>query len=729
MKTATRLLALVAVLAPVVFSATAEAQTRLTVREIIRVPQANLDQLQSLGASATDSDVDDLIDFEQLGNEVQFTAVVLSNPFNSGLASWNNDASVPGRVHVFVRDTTANSQGYDGMNVQLVDGTASVLDMEVGVVYDIIGTVGEFNNVIQVSPTVFEEVDEYQNLGLPDAIVEPLVISTGDLNRSVGDDLYQANWANFNDLNNQYVRFESAVVEASVADNTGRPNWQFSSAGSDVVVNGDDISLRYRNDRSGDPMVYPNPPYGTRPTDDPYVPPTAGAVIEVQGFAALRAFDFDNDISTAAMSVAPFEDEDLQATASPPIFGGITGPADVPGNAPVTISAEVTQGSNPIASVELDYEASTGETGAVMLTDNGSGVFSGDIPALPDGAFVTYSVTATDTQGDSSESATQSYRVLFDGIDSIEDVQLTASGGPGSSPFAGITTTNIDIEAVVMSDVTTSGLLTLQDDESLAPWTGIFVEVTTDIALLELAPGDRVTVSEATIAEAFGVTRLEDATLSVTSSGEPFPYKEVTTDILQDADVAEAHEGIALRFNSVTITDVNADGDDSEEGFGEFQFSSDGTEDNELRADDVSDAVPQDFNIMNLTLGENIGAIQGLWWFSFGNYKLAPESPDDIGFPVSNEAGTPAGGFALDRAYPNPFARTATIAYEVGEAGPVALRVYDALGRQVATLVETELAAGRYEATLDARGLAAGVYVYRLTSSSGTLTGRVTLVK
>ncbi len=733
MKIATRLLALVAVLAPVVFSTTAVAQTDLTVREIIRVPQSNLDQLQALGIDATGDDVDNLITFEQDGNEVAFTAVVLTNPFNSGLASWNGDANVPGRVHVFVRDTTANSEGYEGMNLQLVDGSASILDMEVGVVYDIIGTVSEFNNVIQVAPSVFEEVGDYDDLDLPDAIIEPIVITTDDLNRVVGqdgdgNDLYQTNWTNFNDFNNQYVRFESAVVEASVADDTGRPNWQFSSAGSDVVVNGDDISLRFRNDRSGGDG-YPNPPYATRPVEDPFVPPATGAVIEVQGFAALRAFDFDNDISTDAMSVAPFEDDDLQALESPPIFGAITGPDDVPGNAPVTISVEVTQGSSPIASVVLSYEATPGGAGAVTLTDNGSGVYSGDIPAQADGAFVTYSIEATDSEGASSESPSSSYRVLFDGIDSIEDVQLTASGGPGSSPFAGITTDNINIEAVVMSDVATSGLLTIQDDEGLAAWTGVFVEVTTDIALLELAPGDRVTVSSATIAENFGVTRLDDATIARTSSGAPYAYKVVTTNVLQDDDVAEAHEGMGLQFNGVTITDVNADGDDAEQGFGEWQFSSDGTEPNEVRADDVSDAVPQDFNIMNFTVGQNIGGIRGLWWFSFGNYKLAPESPDDIGFPVANEDGTQAGRFALDRAYPNPFAGAATIAYELGEAGPVSLRVYDALGREVATLVDAELAAGRYEATLDARGLAAGVYVYRLTSGSETLTGRVTLVK
>ena len=736
MKTATRLLALVAMLVP--FAQTAAAQMEVTVREINAVPAENLATLQALGIDATNEDIDDNITFPLDGQEVQFTAVVLTTPFNSGLATWvGPPANVPGRVHVFVRDTTANSQGYEGMGMQLVDGSAAILDMQPGFVYDIIGTVSEFDNVVQVAPTSFQSAGPYQALGLPDAIVEPLAISTDDLNRVVGqdgdgNDLYQTNWTTFNDYNYQYVRFESAIIEASVANDSGRPNWQFRSSGAAAVVNADDISLRYRNDRNGG-TGYPNPPYGTRPVEDPFVPPATGAVVEVQGFAALRAFNFDNDISPTdegAFSVAPWVDSDLQSLASPPIFGAIEGPDDVPGNAPVTVSVEVTQGSAPIQSVVLSYESTDGASGDVTLTDDGSGVYSGAIPAVGDGAFVTYSITATDTNNDSSVSPEASYRVLFNGIQRIEDIQLTANGGPGASPFAGITTTNIALQGIVMSDVETSGFLTIQDNETLAPWSGIFVEVTVDIAGLGLQPGDRVTISEATIAENFNVTELQDATLTVTSSGDPYAYKVVPTGVLaQDAATAEAHEGMALRFENVTITDVNADGPDTEAGFGEWQFSSDGTEANEVRADDESDAIPSDFNFVNFTAGQQIGAIQGLWWFSFGNYKLLPESPEDIQFTVDAEDGAQVGGFMLDRAYPNPFTSATKIAFEIGEAGPVSLVVYDVLGREVATLVDGTLAADRYEADFDARGLATGVYVYRLTAGDVVLTGRMTLVK
>ena len=571
MKTATRLLVLVAMLVP--FVQTASAQTEVTVREINAVPAENLASLQALGIDADQTAVDTSIVFPLDGQEVLFTAVVLTDPYFSGNASWVDATNSPGRVHVFVRDTTANSEGYDGMSIQIVDGSASVLTMVPGSVYDIIGTVAPFGTTVQISPSVFELVGTYQSLGLPDAIVAPLSISTDDLNRVVGqdgdgNDIYQANWENFNIYNNEYVLFDEAIVEASVAADAGRPNFQWRSSDAGAVVNVDDISLRYRNDRNGGPG-YPNPPYATRSPDDPFVPPSTGAVIRLQGFVSFPTFDFDNDIEPGAASftVAPWTDDDLQSLESPPIFGAVQGPDDVPGNAPVTIGIEVTQGSAAITSVVLSYEATDGASGDVPLTDDGSGVYSGQIPAVADGAFVTYSITATDANGDSATSPEGTYRVLFDGITSIEDVQLTASGGPGGSPFAGITTSNIAIDAVVMSDVETSGLLTIQDDPSLEAWTGVFVEVTVDIASLGLQPGDRVTITEATIGENFNVTELQDATLTVTSSGDPYAYKVVPTGVLaQDAATAEAHEGMALRFENVTITDVNADGPETEAG-------------------------------------------------------------------------------------------------------------------------------------------------------------------
>jgi len=65
-----------------------------------------------------------------------------------------------------------------------------------------------------------------------------------------------------------------------------------------------------------------------------------------------------------------------------------------------------------------------------------------------------------------------------------------------------------------------------------------------------------------------------------------------------------------------------------------------------------------------------------------------------------------------------------------GEAGVrVTLKVFDVLGREVATLVNENLNEGIYEATFDATRLASGVYYYRLQSGDFVSTKRMLLLK
>jgi len=73
--------------------------------------------------------------------------------------------------------------------------------------------------------------------------------------------------------------------------------------------------------------------------------------------------------------------------------------------------------------------------------------------------------------------------------------------------------------------------------------------------------------------------------------------------------------------------------------------------------------------------------------------------------------------------YPNPFTTRTTLPFDVAQAGAVTLKVYDLLGREVATLVDAPLAPGYYEATWETEGQAAGVYLGRL-QAAGTVSTR-----
>ena len=92
--------------------------------------------------------------------------------------------------------------------------------------------------------------------------------------------------------------------------------------------------------------------------------------------------------------------------------------------------------------------------------------------------------------------------------------------------------------------------------------------------------------------------------------------------------------------------------------------------------------------------------------------------------------------FTLEQNYPNPFsagggksAPTTRIKFSLPFSTRVTLKVYDILGRVVATLVNKNLSAGSYTATFKALNLPAGVYIYRLEAGKYSITKKMMLVK
>lgn len=85
--------------------------------------------------------------------------------------------------------------------------------------------------------------------------------------------------------------------------------------------------------------------------------------------------------------------------------------------------------------------------------------------------------------------------------------------------------------------------------------------------------------------------------------------------------------------------------------------------------------------------------------------------------------------YKLYQNYPNPFNPVTTIKYDIVKVEDVKLAVYDILGREVATLVNTRQQPGSYEVNWDASGFASGIYFYTLTSGNFMETKKLILLK
>jgi hypothetical protein len=79
--------------------------------------------------------------------------------------------------------------------------------------------------------------------------------------------------------------------------------------------------------------------------------------------------------------------------------------------------------------------------------------------------------------------------------------------------------------------------------------------------------------------------------------------------------------------------------------------------------------------------------------------------------------------------YPNPFNPMTQIGFQVSELGLVTLRVYDMLGREVATLVNERLDPGTYHRTFNASGSASGMYIVRLQAGKFNAVQKIMLIK
>lgn len=89
----------------------------------------------------------------------------------------------------------------------------------------------------------------------------------------------------------------------------------------------------------------------------------------------------------------------------------------------------------------------------------------------------------------------------------------------------------------------------------------------------------------------------------------------------------------------------------------------------------------------------------------------------------------PVSRYSLTQNYPNPFNPSTTISFAIPERSIVSLKIYDLLGKEIATIVSEELMAGTYKWIWNAENFASGIYFYRLQAGNFTETKKLILLK
>ncbi|HYQ87074.1 MAG TPA: glycosyl hydrolase family 18 protein, partial [Bacteroidota bacterium] len=85
--------------------------------------------------------------------------------------------------------------------------------------------------------------------------------------------------------------------------------------------------------------------------------------------------------------------------------------------------------------------------------------------------------------------------------------------------------------------------------------------------------------------------------------------------------------------------------------------------------------------------------------------------------------------YGLAQNFPNPFNPTTTIEFDLLQPGHATLKIYNAAGEEVATLIEGDLPAGRFQAVWNANGVPSGTYFYRLMAGGFSQTRKLVLMK
>jgi hypothetical protein len=103
--------------------------------------------------------------------------------------------------------------------------------------------------------------------------------------------------------------------------------------------------------------------------------------------------------------------------------------------------------------------------------------------------------------------------------------------------------------------------------------------------------------------------------------------------------------------------------------------------------------------------------------------------PHPTSVPSGESSVSLGAGDFICQTFPNPFNPILRISYQVEIPGYIRVKVYDVLGREVATVAEGYHPSGIYRTSFDGRNHSSGIYIVRMESHSATHAVKVLLIK
>ena len=133
------------------------------------------------------------------------------------------------------------------------------------------------------------------------------------------------------------------------------------------------------------------------------------------------------------------------------------------------------------------------------------------------------------------------------------------------------------------------------------------------------------------------------------------------------------------------------------------------------------------FEDSNVELETNYYYVVSAFDFN-GNQSNFSNELDVFVTSVAGDQGIPT-EFALNQNYPNPFNPTTSIKFELPQAAHVSIVIYDAVGKEVAKLVNQDMNAGYHNLQWNAAGYSSGVYFYRMEADNFVQVNKMLLLK